>query len=58
MIRRDSFLVLDLRLDIIDRVGELDFKSDGLANKGLDEDLHTRQAKDWVAYQRVFNQHG
>ena len=57
LIRRDSFLVLDFRLHIIDRVGGLDFKSDGLAGKGLDEDLHTTtQTKNWMEYQETFNQ--
>ena len=37
----DSLLVLDLGLDVLDRVGRLDFESDGLAGKRLDEDLHT-----------------
>jgi hypothetical protein len=33
----DSFLVLDLGLDIVDGVGGLDLKGDGLAREGLDE---------------------
>ena len=33
----DAFLVLDLGLDVVDGVGGLDFESDGLARKGLDE---------------------
>ena len=33
----DAFLVLDLALDVIDRVGRLDLKGDGLAREGLDE---------------------
>jgi hypothetical protein len=37
----NALLVLDLGLDIVDRVGRLDLKSDGLAGKSLDEDLHT-----------------
>ena len=37
----NALLVLDLRLDIVDGVGRLDLKSDGLAGEGLDEDLHT-----------------
>jgi len=37
----DSFLVLDLGLDVLNGVGWLDFKSDGLTSEGLDEDLHT-----------------
>merc|ERR1719402_1027597 len=33
-------MVLDLGLDILDGVGRLNLKSDGLASQGLDEDLH------------------
>merc|ERR1712024_428872 len=40
-IRGDTLLVLDLGLDVVDGVGRLDLKSDGLAGEGLDEDLHT-----------------
>ena len=40
LVRRDSFLVLDLGLDIVDGVGRLDLEGDGLAREGLDEDLH------------------
>jgi hypothetical protein len=37
----DSFLVLDLGLDILNGVRWLNIKSDGLASQGLNEDLHT-----------------
>lgn len=37
LIRGDSLLVLDLGLDIVDRVGRLDLKGDGLARQGLHE---------------------
>jgi hypothetical protein len=37
----DTFLILNLLLDVIDGVGRLDLKSDSLAGKGLDKDLHT-----------------
>ena len=36
----DPVLVLDLRLDVLDRVGALDLQRDGLARQRLDEDLH------------------
>jgi len=36
----DTFLVLNLGLDIIDGVRGLDLEGDGLARKGLDENLH------------------
>jgi len=37
----DTFLVLDLGLDVLDRVRWLDIEGDGLTGQGLDEDLHT-----------------
>ena len=41
LIRWDTFLVLDLCLDVVDCVRSLDIESDGLAGQGLHEDLHT-----------------
>jgi len=46
LIRRDSFLVLDHGLDVINGVRSLNFESDDLSSKDLsskdlDEDLHT-----------------
>jgi uncharacterized membrane protein len=48
----DTFLVLDLCLDIINGVWWLNIKSDGLSSEGLDEDLHSsseseNQVKGW-----------
>ena len=40
LVRWDALLVLDLRLDVVDGVGALDFEGDGLAGQGLHEDLH------------------
>merc|ERR1719209_1098232 len=40
LVWRDSFLVLDLSLDILDGVTGLDLEGDGLAREGLDKDLH------------------
>merc|ERR1711935_701126 len=37
----NALLVLDLSLDILNRVGSLDLKGDGFASQGLDKDLHT-----------------
>ena len=34
------FLVLDLSLDVVNGVGRLDLKGDGLAGECLNEDLH------------------
>merc|ERR1712109_434197 len=41
LVRGDALLVLDLGLDVLDGVGGLYLKGDGLASQGLDEDLHT-----------------
>merc|ERR1719167_1377009 len=40
LVRRDSLLVLDLCLHILDSVRRLHLKGDGLAREGLHEDLH------------------
>jgi hypothetical protein len=40
LVRGNSFLVLDLGLDIVDSVGRLHLKGDRLPRKGLNEDLH------------------
>ena len=36
----DTFLVLNLGLDVLNGVRWLDLKGDGLTSKGLDENLH------------------
>ena len=41
LIWRDTFLVLDLGLDVFDGVCWLDIEGDGLTSEGLDEDLHS-----------------
>lgn len=44
-----TFLVLDLRLHIVDCIRALDLKGDGLARQGLHKDLHGGQAQErWV----------
>ena len=40
LVWRDSFLVLDLGLDVFDGVRGLDVEGDGLSCEGLDENLH------------------
>ena len=40
LVRRNAFLILNLGLDVVDGVRWLDIESDGLASKGLHEDLH------------------
>ena len=47
LVRGNALLVLDLRLDIIDRIRGLDLERDGLAGQSLNEDLHaTTETKD------------
>ena len=45
LIGRDSFLVLDLGLDVLNSVVGLDIEGDGLSCKSLDEDLHDTTSK-------------
>ena len=42
LIRWNSFLILDLGLDVLNGVSWLDIKSDSLTGKGLNENLHIR----------------
>ena len=49
LVGRDAFLVLDLRLHIINSVGGLDLQRDRLARERLDENLHpTAKTEDEV----------
>merc|ERR1711998_1608 len=41
LIGRNTLLILDLGLDVVNGVGGLDLKGDGLAGESLDKDLHT-----------------
>ena len=41
LIWRNTFLVLDLGLNVLNSVGWLDIEGDGLTSEGLDEDLHS-----------------
>ena len=40
LVRGDALLVLDLLLDVLDRVRRLHLEGDGLAGQSLHEDLH------------------
>src|ERR1700733_7901265 len=47
LVRRNTLLILDLRLNIIDRVGRFTLKSNRLAGQRLHKDLHpTAKTKD------------
>ena len=49
LIWRNTFLVLDLGLDVLNGVRRLNVEGDGLAGQGLDEDLHsTSESEDQV----------
>ena len=41
LIGRNTFLVLDLGLDVLDGVRRLHLEGDSLSSQGLDEDLHS-----------------
>ena len=41
LVGRNTLLVLNLGLDVVNGVGRLDLEGDSLASQGLDEDLHT-----------------
>ena len=44
----DALLILNLRLDVVDGIGGLDFEGNGFTRQSLDEDLHaTAETKDW-----------
>ena len=49
LVRRDTLLVLNLGLHVVDRVRRLDLQGDRLTREGLDEDLHsTTETKDYI----------
>ena len=43
LIRGNSLLILNLGLYVIDSIGGLDIKGDGLTSEGLNEDLHVKK---------------
>jgi len=40
LIRGDSFLILDLSLNVVNGIRGLNLKGDGLSSQGFNEDLH------------------
>ena len=54
LVGRDTFLVLDLGLDIVDGVRRLHLEGDSLAREGLDEDLHDCLRWELEYYRRSF----
>jgi len=56
LVWRNSFLVLDLGLHVLDGVRWLHLEGDGLASQGLDEDLHsTTETKNQVKSALLLN---
>merc|ERR1711963_1030058 len=53
LIGRDTFLVLDLSLDVLDGVGWLNVEGDGLSGQSLDEDLHTTSQSEYKMESRL-----
>jgi hypothetical protein len=43
LVGRNALLILDLGLDVVDRVGGLAFECDVLASEGADENLHVAE---------------
>ena len=54
LVRRHTFLVLDLSLDHVNGVARLHLKSNGLARKGFDKDLHRVNCCLYIALCRAF----
>ena len=49
LVRRNSFLILNLGFNIVNGIRRLNLKGDGLSGKGFDEDLHaTTETEDQV----------
>ena len=55
LIRGDTLLVLDLSLDVLNGVRGLNVQSNGLACKGLDEDLHVLKSFEKIIYYNLTN---
>merc|ERR1711935_969947 len=54
LIWRNALLVLDLSLDILNRVGSFDLKGDGFTGQGLDKNLHTSSQTENQMQGRLF----
>merc|ERR1711937_179922 len=54
LIRWDSLLVLNLRLDVVDCIAGFHIKSDSLASEGLHENLHTSSQAQHQVQSRLF----
>merc|ERR1711970_887246 len=54
LIWRDTFLILDPCLNILNSITRLYLQSDGLASQGLDKDLHTSSQSEHKMECRLF----
>ena len=54
LIRRNSFLILDLGFNILDGITGLDLKGDGLPRQGLHKDLHVEASTAGIARDNYF----
>ena len=54
LIRRDSFFVLDLGLDVVNGIRGLDVQGDGLTSQSLDKDLHSSTETEDEVESRLF----
>merc|ERR1712172_98235 len=54
LIWRNTFLILDLCLHVLDGITRLHLQSDGLASQGLDKDLHTSSQSEYKMEGRLF----
>merc|ERR1711970_201474 len=54
LIWRNTFLVLDLCLNILNSITRLNFQSDGLTSQSLDKDLHTSSQPEHKMKGRLF----
>ena len=56
LVRRDTLLILNLGLDIVNGVGGLNFESNGFTSEGFDKDLHTTtETKDKMESRLLLN---
>ena len=56
LVRRNTLLVLNLSLDIVDGIRRFHLQGDGLSRQGLDEDLHaSTETQHW---KRMNEHHG
>merc|ERR1719222_1397275 len=53
LIWRNTFLILDLSLNVLNAVAGFNLQSDGLSSQGLDKDLHTSSQSQYKMKSRL-----